>query len=78
MFFLDSMYNETSTARDHRLEGDDATTATRRLNDDETFRIVKVFYRPSELEARLKALGWEIVVGPTPTYFLYGVGKLAR
>lgn len=78
VFFLDSLYNEASTARDHQLEGDAATTVTRRLNDGETYRIVKIFYRPSELEARLKALGWEIAVEQTPSYFLYGFGNPAR
>lgn len=75
VFFLDSLYSESSTARDHRLEGDDATAVTRRLNGGETFRIVKVFYQPAELAARLKARGWEIAVESTPNYFLYGFGN---
>ncbi|MGZ3668081.1 MAG: class I SAM-dependent methyltransferase, partial [Ktedonobacterales bacterium] len=78
VFFLDSLYNDSSTARDHRLEGGDATTLTRRLNDGETFRIVKVFYQPAELAARLKARGWEIAVESTPNYFLYGFGNPAH
>jgi 2-polyprenyl-3-methyl-5-hydroxy-6-metoxy-1,4-benzoquinol methylase len=78
VFFVDSLYIESSTARDHRLEGDDATAVTRRLNGGETFRIVKVFYRPAELEARLKARGWEIAVEATPNYFLYGLGSPAH
>lgn len=78
VFFLDSLYNEASTARDHQLEGDTGTSVTRRLNDGETFRIIKVFYRPSELEARMKAHGWEIVVEQTPSYFLYGFGNPTR
>lgn len=78
VFFVDSLYIESSTARDHTLEGDDATAVTRRLNGGETFRIVKVFYRPDELEARLKAHGWEIAVESTPSYFLYGFGNPAH
>lgn len=78
VFFLDSLYNESSTARDHTLEGDDAISVTRRLNDGQTYRIVKVFHRPSELEARLKALGWDVTVEVTPSYFLYGSGTPAR
>lgn len=74
VFFLDSQYEETSTAADHRLEGEDATTTVRRLNDGREFRIVKVFYRPEDLAARLTALGWNVTVQATPTYFLYGAG----
>ena len=44
VFFLDSRYEETSTAADHRLEGEDATTTLRRLKDGREFRVVKVFY----------------------------------
>ncbi len=78
VFFIDSLYSETSTARDHQLEGKAATTLTRRLNDGQEFRIVKVFYQPDQLAARLEALGWQVEVQATFTYFLYGAGKLAE
>jgi len=78
VFFLDSRYEGTSTAADHHLEGEDATTTRRRLNDGREFRIVKVFYRPDELAARLATLGWDVAVQTTPTYFLYGTGTPAR
>ncbi len=78
VFFLDSRYEETSTAADHRLEGEDATTILRRLNDGREFRVVKVFYRPGDLSARLAALGWEVAVQATPNYFLYGTGTPAQ
>jgi len=75
--FLDSRYSETSTAADHRLEGEDATTTLRRLNDGREFRIVKVFYHPDDLTARLSALGWGVTVRTTPNHFLYGSGAPA-
>lgn len=78
VFFLDSRYEETSTAADHRLEGQDATTTLRRLNDGREFRIVKVFYRPDDLAARLTALGWNVEMRTTPSYFLYGAGILTK
>ena len=78
VFFLDSRYEGTSTAADHHLEGEDATTTRRRLNDGREFRVVKVFYRPDELAARLATLGWDVAVQTTPTYFLYGTGTPAR
>ncbi len=70
--FVDSLYTEQSTARDHQLEGADATTLTRRLNDGQEYRIVKVFYLPVELTARLASLGWRASIQTTPTYFYYG------
>ncbi len=72
VFFIDSLYSETSTASDHRLEGQEATTLTRRLNDGQEFRIVKVFYQPEKLAAHLAALGWQAQVQATTHYFLYG------
>ena len=76
VFFLDSRYEEASTAADHRLEGENADTVTRCLNDGSEYRIVKVFYKTTELAARLSALGWYVTVQETPTYFLYGFGTL--
>ena len=76
VFFIDSLYSETSTARDHQLEGKAATAVTRRLNDGQEFRIVKIFYHPETLAAQLEALGWQVDVQATFSYFLYGAGKI--
>lgn len=78
VFLLDARYEETSTAADHELEGEDATSTLRRLNDGREFRVVKVFYRSDDLAARLAALGWDVDVRTTPSYFLYGAGTAAR
>ena len=75
VFFVDSLYDPTSAAADHTLEGAEAVTLTRRLNDGQEFRIIKVFYEPGELADRLAALDWQIEVRSTPNYFLYGSGQ---
>jgi hypothetical protein len=49
----------------------------RRLEDGRTFNVVKVFYDPTELEERLRALGWNASVGRTDTFFLHGTATLA-
>ncbi len=78
VFFVDSAYSETSSARDHVLEGPQATTINRRLNDGREFRIVKIFYRPEDLRAQLAALGFRAQVRQTANYFLYGQAERAR
>jgi SAM-dependent methyltransferase len=77
VFFVDALYDDTSTARDHQLEGSDATTLTRRLNDGREYRIVKVFHTPDDLQQRLGTLGWNVTVTPTGRYFYYGAGAFA-
>jgi SAM-dependent methyltransferase len=70
-FFIDSLPDQTSTARDHRMP-DPGGLQERRLNDGRTFRIVKVFRQPDELTNELQALGWKPMIGRTPTYFVFG------
>jgi demethylmenaquinone methyltransferase/2-methoxy-6-polyprenyl-1,4-benzoquinol methylase len=76
-FLLDSRHEPTSTAVDHRLPERIATTLTRRLNDGREFEIVKVFYEPDPLRARLGQLGWVVETHQTPTYFLFASGSRA-
>ncbi len=72
VFLVDSSYDPTSTARDHQLEGAEATTVERSLNDGQRFRIVKVFHTPERLGGELARLGWESSLRATSSYFLYG------
>lgn len=74
-FFVDSRYNEHSTARDHQLEGETATSVTRRLDDGREFRIVKVFHDPHDLQRRLAERGWHADVRASGNYFIYGSGR---
>jgi len=76
VFFIDSLPEETSTARDHSMPDPDGVQQ-RRLNDGRTFRIVKLFHQPDALATRLGALGWRPDIGRTATYFLHGSATLA-
>jgi demethylmenaquinone methyltransferase/2-methoxy-6-polyprenyl-1,4-benzoquinol methylase len=76
VFFVDSRPSPTSTARDQSLPDSKSTTMLRRLNDGREFEIVKVFYAPEELTARLARLGWDFEVLATENHCLYGYGKL--
>jgi SAM-dependent methyltransferase len=72
VFFIDSLAEETSTARDQRLPRSGEVVQERRLNDGRAFRVVKLFHDPEELAAKLRGLGWKANVARTATYFLHG------
>lgn len=74
VFFVDSRYEQSSTATDHRLPEAEATMLRRRLNDGREFEIYKVFYDPADLAKRLNELGWLFDIRQTDHYFLYGSG----
>jgi demethylmenaquinone methyltransferase/2-methoxy-6-polyprenyl-1,4-benzoquinol methylase len=74
VFFVDSRYDATSSARDHELDPR-SETMLRRLNDGREFRVVKIFHERGPLTRRLGELGWSFEIGETPRYFLYGSGK---
>jgi SAM-dependent methyltransferase len=71
-YLVDSAFDPTSTAKDHVLTRPDAGVVTRKLNDGREFRIVKLFYRPEELAAKLAALAWRADIRQTERYFIYG------
>ena len=75
VFFVDSLYAESSMRADARHSGPDASTVTRQLNDGQRFRIVKVYYRPDELRQRLLESGWDVTVRATENYFIFGSGE---
>jgi SAM-dependent methyltransferase len=74
VFFVDSLRSETPTGTERVRTSGDHTTM-RQLNDGREFRIVKIFYDPADLEARLAALGWRFSVQNTEEYLLYGFGE---
>lgn len=74
IFFVDSRYQETSTAVNHVLPDRSATVLQRRLNDGREYRVYKIFYDRDELTLRLGALKWSFEITETRNYFLYGAG----
>jgi demethylmenaquinone methyltransferase/2-methoxy-6-polyprenyl-1,4-benzoquinol methylase len=71
-YLIDSAFDPSSTAKDHALPGRDAGVVTRKLNDGREFRIVKIFWDPHALGARLDALSWSAALTRTASYFVYG------
>ena len=78
VFFVDSLGQEAPeekrrqgwTPRDH--------TMLRQLNDGREFRIVKIFYDPPDLQARLADMEWRFSVRTTENSLLYGFGESSR
>jgi demethylmenaquinone methyltransferase/2-methoxy-6-polyprenyl-1,4-benzoquinol methylase len=56
---------------------DDIPVARRRLRDGRNYDIVKVFWNAAELEARLRALAWDVEVRSLETGAMLGVGRPA-
>jgi 2-polyprenyl-3-methyl-5-hydroxy-6-metoxy-1,4-benzoquinol methylase len=77
IFFIDSKYDSTSTAKDHQLKDTQSTIASRQLNDGRRFVIVKVFYNAQDLSKQLGESGWNCSVLETGNYFFYGYGTRA-
>lgn len=74
LFLIDSRYEQTSTAIDNPLRDDEDTLRTRRLKDGREFVIVKVFYEPEPLRAKLAEHGFDADVRVTDHYFIYAAG----
>ena len=71
-YVIDSAHDPTSTAANHPTPDRQAGIVTRKLDDGREFRIVKVFYEPAQLEARLARLGLDSHFAQTARYFIYG------
>ncbi len=69
-FFIDNLAVKETLAR-HGAEPERGI-ARRELNDGRSFEIVKIYYEPVPLEARLAALGWSGAVRATEHFFLWG------
>jgi SAM-dependent methyltransferase len=78
VFFIDSRYESTSTATDHRLKDKGSIIADRWLNDGRKFQIVKVFYDSADLSRKLVESGWDCTIDETENYFYCGYGLRAQ
>jgi len=71
VFFVDSLQTQDSTARDHAQIGDSGAVE-RRLNNGRTFKIVKIFHDPFQLQQRLQGHGFKGAIQRTGDFFYYG------
>jgi demethylmenaquinone methyltransferase/2-methoxy-6-polyprenyl-1,4-benzoquinol methylase len=71
-YLIDSAFDPTSTAKNHASPVPDAGVVTRKLNDGREFRIVKIFWEPQRLAAKLGELGLTSALAQTSRYFIHG------
>ncbi|MEZ4670098.1 MAG: class I SAM-dependent methyltransferase [Anaerolineae bacterium] len=76
VFMIDSMPDETrtSSAVNHDPYQADSIYHTRKLNDGQEFTIIKVFYEPEALTAKLAEHGFTAQVQTTGHYFWWANG----
>jgi demethylmenaquinone methyltransferase/2-methoxy-6-polyprenyl-1,4-benzoquinol methylase len=74
-FFIDELRNRPDLEHEDDLGGG---IVARRLKDGRTFRAVKVYHEPRELQQRLAAMGWDAVVESCGSYFYIGHGARAK
>ncbi|HVS04739.1 MAG TPA: class I SAM-dependent methyltransferase [Candidatus Dormibacteraeota bacterium] len=67
VFFIDEL--KRSWGLETRVDDD---AVLRQLEDGRQFRAVKVFYEPSELETKLRTLGWNVEVRRAGRRFYWG------
>ncbi|HCF26971.1 MAG TPA: class I SAM-dependent methyltransferase [Cyanobacteria bacterium UBA11049] len=76
IFFVDSLFIQESTARNHAALNNEGYSE-RKLNDGRTYRVVKIFYEPVQLQELLQNLGFLGQVHQTQNYFLHGLFRAA-
>ncbi|MEO8611361.1 MAG: class I SAM-dependent methyltransferase [Chloroflexota bacterium] len=74
LFALDSLPDLTSSAKNHEAYQPESIYHIRKLNDGQEFKIVKIFYEPDALQAKLVEHGFEAAVKTSGRYFWYAVG----
>ena len=77
-FFVDSLRPEAPAEKRRHWWTPQDHTMLRRLNDGREYRIVKIFYDPVDLEARLADMGWRFSVRRTENHLMYGFGEHRR
>jgi 2-polyprenyl-3-methyl-5-hydroxy-6-metoxy-1,4-benzoquinol methylase len=69
VFFVDELGTQETRGLETRVDDD---AVVRELEDGRQYRAVKIFYQPSELEAKLRTLGWNVEVRPAGRRFYWG------
>jgi demethylmenaquinone methyltransferase/2-methoxy-6-polyprenyl-1,4-benzoquinol methylase len=71
-YVIDSAHEPTSGAVDHPSPDRHSGVVMRKLDDGAMYHIVKVFWTPPALAARLAPLGFRAALAQTARYFIHG------
>lgn len=74
VFMIDSLPENTSSAKNHEAYQPESIYHTRKLNDGQEFKIVKVFYERAALKAKLAEHGFQAEVNTSGRYFWWANG----
>ena len=78
VFIVDSVFDPVANARGHVLVDQGQHWQQRKLDDGREFKVVKVFYEPAELQAKLAQCGFDTVeVRTSGRFFLHATGTRA-
>ena len=72
VFFVDSLPNPDSQAKDHPIGKESSDRQKRLLNDGRRFEVIKRYYRPESLTEMLGDLGWDATLEVSGSFFLFG------
>jgi 2-polyprenyl-3-methyl-5-hydroxy-6-metoxy-1,4-benzoquinol methylase len=70
--------NDRSRINDDVRTVEGVPLARRALADGRTLDVIKLFWKPDDLDARLRALGWSFSIRRVHDIFMYGVGTSTR
>ena len=74
VFLVDSTPDLGSSAKDSPRRDDQGIYQARKLNDGSQFTIIKIYYQPDDLRAKLRSAGFNPNVQTTDHYFIYASG----
>jgi 2-polyprenyl-3-methyl-5-hydroxy-6-metoxy-1,4-benzoquinol methylase len=78
IFILDTLREPDAGAKNHQLPAEGEEIAVRELNDGRTFRVVKTFLAPAEVERHCTTAGLSVNVGRTGRFLWYAAGQKVR
>ena len=76
VFFVDSLPDPESQARNHPVVDESSGRQTRFLNDGKQFEVIKRYYRPETLTESLARLGWSAKIDDSGSFFIHGSASL--
>ena len=72
LFIIDSLFSQTSHAKNHHSRNERDINQKRKLNNGQTFEVFKIYYQQDSLKDKLIQAGFQnIDVKTTDNYFIY-------